>query len=169
MREPRGTLLILDRNFDLISPVVHDYCYQSLVYEFFKVGEEGEVTLNSKLAFLNDQDELWVRFRNKHIAGVHATLNAEVSAVAAESKRKVGSKSTDDMSLQDMAEVLRTMPKYEEMMKKYHIHMELINKGITDFTSNNLRKLISLEQDIISGVDSKGAKVNNTTIVKEMS
>ena len=68
-----------------------------------------------------------------------------------------------------MADVLRTMPKYEEMMKKYQVHMELINKGITDFTSNNLRKLIALEQDIISGVDAKGIKVNNTTIVKEMS
>ena len=61
------------------------------------------------------------------------------------------------------------MPKYEEMMKKYQVHMELINKGITDFTSNNLRKLIALEQDIISGVDAQGNKVNNTTIVKEMS
>ncbi len=68
-----------------------------------------------------------------------------------------------------MAEILRTMPKYEEMMKKYHVHMEIINKGITDFTSNNLRKLISLEQDIITGIDSKGNKVNNTTLVKEIS
>jgi hypothetical protein len=73
----------------------------------------------TKMIFLNDQDDLWVRFRNKHIAEVHATLNTEVSAVAAESKRKVGSKGTDEMSLQDMAEVIRSMPKYEEMMKKY--------------------------------------------------
>ena len=68
-----------------------------------------------------------------------------------------------------MAEVIRSMPKYQEMMKKYQVHMELINKGITDFTTYNLRKLIQLEQDIISGLDSKGAKVNNTTLVKEMS
>lgn len=141
--------MIVDRSFDLISPVIHDYYYQSLVYEFKEVGEEGEVSIGEngkKLAFLNDQDDLWVRFRGKHIAEVHATLNQEVSAVAAESKRKVGGgKSTDDMSLQDMAEVIRSMPKYEEMMKKYQVHMELINKGITEFTSYNLRKLISLE------------------------
>lgn len=135
------------------------------------MGDEGEVALGKqKLAFLNDQDDLWVRFRNKHIADVHATLNREVSAVAAESKRKAGGgKSTDEMSLQDMAEAIRSMPKYEEMMKKYQVHMELINRGITDFTTNNLRKLIALEQDIISGVDSKGSKVNNTSLVKEMS
>lgn len=49
------------------------------------------------------------------------------------------------MSLTEMAEVIRSMPKYEEMMKKYQVHMDLINKGITEFTQNNLRKLISLE------------------------
>lgn len=66
--------------------------------------------------------------------------------MAAESKRKAGGgKSTDEMSLQDMAEAIRSMPKYEEMMKKYQVHMELINRGITDFTTNNLRKLIALE------------------------
>jgi hypothetical protein len=26
-REPRGTLLILDRSFDLVAPIQHDYFY----------------------------------------------------------------------------------------------------------------------------------------------
>lgn len=34
VREPRGTILILDRGFDLISPVIHDFFYESIVYEF---------------------------------------------------------------------------------------------------------------------------------------
>ena len=108
------------------------------MYEFKEVGDEGEVMLEEgrqKMAFLNDQDDLWVRFRNRHIADVHARINQEVSSVVAESKRKMGTvKSTEDMSLTDMAEVIRSNPKYEEMMKKYHIHMELTNKCITEFT-----------------------------------
>jgi syntaxin-binding protein 1 len=78
VREPRGTMLICDRSFDLLSPVLHDYYYQQLVHEFKEVGEDGEVMLNEgkqKMAFLNDQDELWVRFRNRHIAEVLATIN----------------------------------------------------------------------------------------------
>ena len=55
IREPRGTILILDRGFDLISPVIHDYFYQSIVYEFKDVGDEGEVTIGeNKTALLND-------------------------------------------------------------------------------------------------------------------
>ncbi len=80
VREPRGTILLLDRGFDLISPAIHDYFYQSIVNEYKQVGEEGDVEIgNGKSAILNDQDELWVRFRNKHIAEVHAKLNEEVS------------------------------------------------------------------------------------------
>ena len=76
MKEPRGTMLILDRGFDMIAPVVHDYYYQSLVYEFKEVGDEGEVTVqDNKMAFLNDQDDLWVRYRNQHIVEVNNSLN----------------------------------------------------------------------------------------------
>jgi hypothetical protein len=28
LREPRGTMLICDRSFDLLSPLLHDYYYQ---------------------------------------------------------------------------------------------------------------------------------------------
>lgn len=73
-------MIILDRGFDLIAPVIHDYFYESLVYEFSNIKAEGEVKINdAKTVFLNDQDELWVRFRNKHIAEVHSKLNDEVS------------------------------------------------------------------------------------------
>ena len=80
MKEPRGTMLILDRGFDMIAPVVHDYYYQSLVYEFKEVGDEGEVTVqDNKMAFLNDQDDLWVRYRNQHIVEVNNSLNQELN------------------------------------------------------------------------------------------
>jgi hypothetical protein len=56
VREPRGTLLILDRSFDIISPVVHDFYYQSNASEYrggFK-GDDGEFKLDNKTIYLND-------------------------------------------------------------------------------------------------------------------
>ncbi len=79
--------MIVDRGFDLIAPAVHDFFYESIIYDYSSkdIGDEGEVIINDKTVYLNDQDELWVRFRNKHIAEVHSKLNEEVSQVAAES------------------------------------------------------------------------------------
>jgi len=68
-------MLLLDRSFDLIAPVVHDYFYQTNVYDFRKISDEGETKIDNKSVYLNDGDELWVRFRDKHIAEVHGTLN----------------------------------------------------------------------------------------------
>jgi hypothetical protein len=64
------------------------------VYDCFEVGEEGEITFSGgpkpKMIALNDQDELWVRFRNKHIAEVNQTLNDEITNAVAENKRVMG-------------------------------------------------------------------------------
>lgn len=42
-REPRGTLLIVDRSFDLITPLIHDYQYQSTVFDYLPVPENGSL------------------------------------------------------------------------------------------------------------------------------
>ena len=42
-RQPRGTLVILDRTFDLITPLIHDYQYQSTVFDYLPVPESGSL------------------------------------------------------------------------------------------------------------------------------
>jgi len=83
-------MIILDRGFDMIAPINHDYNYQSNVYDFRKVTDDGETKIDNKSVYLNDSDDLWTRFRNKHIAEVHSTLNSEVAEIANESKKKAG-------------------------------------------------------------------------------
>ena len=55
-REPRGSLLILDRSFDLLGPVCHDYYYQSNVADFKDgLGDDGKFKLDhNKVVYLND-------------------------------------------------------------------------------------------------------------------
>ena len=42
-REPRGTLVILDRTFDMITPLIHDYQYQSTVFDYLPIPENGSL------------------------------------------------------------------------------------------------------------------------------
>ena len=96
-----------------------------------------------KLVVLNDQDDLWVRFRNRHIAEVNQKLNEEIANVLAENKRMMGgSRSAEEMGIDELTKIMRANPKYQEMMKRYQVHLEIINKGMTNFNQHNLRKLI---------------------------
>ena len=77
VKEPRGSLLIVDRSFDLISPVVHDFFYQTNVCDM-KDGLDvhGHVKVENKSVFLNDQDELWVQLRNMHFLEAFNYVNS---------------------------------------------------------------------------------------------
>jgi len=118
--------------------------------------------------FLNDQDDLWVRFRNRHLAYVMDRVNSEAQAVIKDSK-KGSSVNTDAMNLQQMADVLRELPKVEELMKNYQVHIDLAFRVVSDFQENSKRSLINLEQKIITGLDQTGSKLNNTKLVMEVS
>ena len=44
-----------------------------------------------------------------------------------------------------MAELMRKLPKQEEMMKNYKIHMDLLNKVLTSITQSRTMKIVDLE------------------------
>mmetsp|Transcript_2080 Transcript_2080/g.3135 ORF Transcript_2080/g.3135 Transcript_2080/m.3135 type:complete len:144 (-) Transcript_2080:538-969(-) len=95
-------------------------------------------------------------------------VNSEAQAVIKDSK-KGSSVNTDAMNLQQMADVLRELPKVEELMKNYQVHIDLAFRVVSDFQENSKRSLINLEQKIITGLDQTGSKLNNTKLVMEVS
>ena len=74
-----------------------------------------------------------MRFRNKHSIEVFSEINEEVKKIVSQNKARASMK-TEEMTLQDMTTALRDMPKQEEMMKNYQVHIDLLNKIIQDLT-----------------------------------
>jgi len=77
-------------------------------------------------------------------------------------------KSADEMNVTDMAEMLKSMPKQEEMVKNYKIHIDLLKKVTAAASERRLAKIVDLEQTIISGKE-RTNKANNTAIIKAVS
>ena len=59
-------------------------------------------------------------------------VNKEVQNVIKDSKKGRTAK-PDEMSMEQMAALIRDMPKVEELMKNYQIHIDLSNKVVGDF------------------------------------
>lgn len=172
MKKTRGSLLILDRTFDLISPVVHDFFYQTNVVDIKDgVNEDGAVKVENKMVYLSDQDELWVKLRNMHFLESFNYVNEQVQSIVDTSKTD-----TSKLALKDMAEMMRKLPKQQEMMRGYKIHVDLLNRVTTNLQNNKISKIVDLEQQIVSGLKNslsvdkiEQLKISNTALVKLIS
>ena len=99
--------MILDRTFDLISPVVHDFFYETNVVDIKDgVSGDGSVKVDNKMVVINDCDELWVQLRNMHFLEAFNYVNNQIQAIVETSKTD-----TTKMELKDMAEMMRKLPK----------------------------------------------------------
>lgn len=164
----RGTLLLLDRADDCLTPLMHDFNYQSMVYDLLPV-DGNRLTIQSETAddptkteakdiLLDEKDTLWVELRGKHIAAVIETLSARIREIMSSSTGSTfgGSKKSGQMSLSQMASALKALPEYKEVMSKLSQHMHISHNCMDVFKKQHLMELSELEQTLATGQDEDG-------------
>lgn len=171
----RATLLLLDRKDDCLSPLVHEFTYEAMVndllpidddritYESVNAGtaREGSQEATTKMdALLNDNDEVWVELRGKHIADVIQTLSNKIREIVDSSSGSALSKSAKAngkaLSLNQMAKALKALPEYREIMSKLSQHMQIAHQCMDAFGSQGLLELSELEQTLATGKTDEG-------------
>jgi len=138
----RGVLLLLDRADDCMTPLMHDFNYQSMVYDLLKTegdrittkveaGEDASETAEKDF-LLDEKDKLWVEMRGKHIAQVLQTLSSRIRDIMNSSTGKMHANDSKDgkMSLQDMGAALKALPEYREILSKLSEHMHIVHECI---------------------------------------
>lgn len=79
----RGLMLITDRTLDICTPLLHDYCYEALLYDLLKPEEfvlkSNDEKIANKTIELDDNDEVWNKYKNSHIAEVFEKMSKEAS------------------------------------------------------------------------------------------
>eukprot|EP00344_Euplotes_crassus_P010731 CAMPEP_0197000166 /NCGR_PEP_ID=MMETSP1380-20130617/5172_1 /TAXON_ID=5936 /ORGANISM="Euplotes crassus, Strain CT5" /LENGTH=495 /DNA_ID=CAMNT_0042417361 /DNA_START=399 /DNA_END=1886 /DNA_ORIENTATION=- len=169
-RNPRAKLIIVDRSFDLIAPIQHDFSYQTLVYDTNESeGEKKVLDVTSDVdedismkVELDETDEIWMKFKAKHLAETLTSLSSEISNFVDNDKTEQ-IKNGENF---DMQEALEAATTYKELVKKYLLHLQLSQEVMSNFTACKWKDLISIEQKIITGVDELGREVTNIDIIR---
>lgn len=167
--EDRAVLLILDRTTDPITPLLHEFTYQAMVYDLLNV-QNDKYTYNyttnngasqNKDVILGETDVLWPTLRHMHIAETIEFVIESFNDFLSTNKatKLAGGKQIDN--LKDMSDAMRAMPQYTEMLSKYSLHISMANAAMEAFNRMGLERIAHIEQDMATGEDADHKAVKN--------
>ena len=183
-----GILLLTDRTYDPMTPLLHDYVYEPLVYDIFsdKINKNDEIDVNfeneaqnnniintnsnenkkvKKILKLSDKYELWNSYKLLHFAHVLEKISEDIENFQASDLSKV-KKKNDSVNLDDMANIITKMSSYKlksaEISNNYYLAKEL--KEL--ISKNFIKEIIKLEQQIVTGESENNVKIKERDLFK---
>lgn len=172
--QARSTVLVLDRRDDLATPLLHEFTYQSLIYDLLKsrdmLIQYGQSS--TEQALISESDSLWQSFRYAHITSVIEriiSLAKESAELAVYRYHEQQGSAGEDFSLSELAQVIKELPAFQEFMAKHKMHRLLAQACMDRIAEEQVTVTSSLEQEIATAVDQAGNTVSETKLLSEIS
>ncbi|ETW79215.1 hypothetical protein HETIRDRAFT_323546 [Heterobasidion irregulare TC 32-1] len=168
----RATLIVTDRSMDVMAPLVHEFTYQAMANDLLPIEDGAKYTykfqsslgaFEDKTATLSDADTVWTDVRHMHMREAIDKLMADFNRFMADN---AGFKGEGAATLNDMKDMLASLPQYQEQREKFSLHLNMAQECMDIFERDKLPAVASVEQNCSTGVTADGKSPKH--LVEEM-
>jgi hypothetical protein len=162
----KSELIILERGFDLVSPLVHEITYQAMVYDVLDIEQDLYVYKQQSLAgererkvALNEEDPIWDTLRHLPINEAAEKIRHDFDEFL--KKRKMMKKAMSkaggkESEVKDMSRLLKEYPQYQRALNEHSLHVNLADSCNKKLDREGVVHLCEVEQDLVMKTTGKG-------------
>lgn len=168
---PQGVLMITDRSFDLMSPLLHEFTYQAMAHDLLPIKEgekvlyttvvnEGAGSQEEKDMEIGEKDKIWVENRHRHMKDTIEKLMGDFQRFINENPHFTNTEG-DATSLNAIKDMLAGLPQFQELKEAYSLHLSMAQECMNIFEKHKLPDLALIEQTLATGLDEDFRKPKN--------
>ncbi|KAJ8327543.1 hypothetical protein BDV3_003364 [Batrachochytrium dendrobatidis] len=161
----RAILIIVDRSFDMMSPLLHEFTYQAMMTDLL-INESGSAPSYNNL---DESDAIWTLIKHWHFAEAVEYIRTSFTKFLSENKAAANAIGADSKpigidSLKQMKDTLSSLPQFQEMKAKFAVHINICQECKSLFEKRRLDLAASVEQDLATGETSDGKPPKNAML-----
>lgn len=149
---PRAVLLLCERGFDVVTPLLHEFTYQAMANDLLPIEEgtsykfeiRGVSGVEEKTAKFDEKDTIWTSIRHMHMKDTIDKLMLDFNKFCAEHTNFTDKEKAT--SLNDMRDMLATLPQFQEMRDQFSLHLNIAEKCMEQFEQKKLLEVGLVEQ-----------------------
>jgi len=137
---------------DVVAPLIHEFTYQAMANDLLPIEEGSKYTYKfqssvgayeDKTAVLSDLDTVWTDVRHMHMREAIDKLMADFNKFMTDN---AGFKGEGAATLNDMKDMLASLPQYQEQREKFSLHLSMAQECMDIFERDKLPVVATVEQ-----------------------
>jgi len=169
----KSVLLLLDRGFDAVSPLLHELTFQAMAHDLLKIENDvfeyevqapgADPTTNpatKQKVLLDENDELWTELRHQHIAVVTNSITKKIKDFA-DQKRVKDTGRGERTTMKDLSLMIKKMPQYQKELNAYALLFNIAEQCMSAYNRESGEKLCTVEQNLAMGTDAEGERIKD--------